>query len=89
MIFKSINIVMNRGVMKQLDFEDLLPLPTDMCPSSCCDKLHSCWESQQNQNNSDPSLFKALFHAYGWAYIRLGLLKVLNEEISKPVLLRI
>lgn len=81
MIFKSIDIVMNRGVMKQLDFEDLLPLPTDICPSSCHEKLQSCWESQQKQNNSDPSLFKALFRAYGWAYIHLGLLKVVNEDL--------
>ncbi|KAK4790303.1 hypothetical protein SAY86_017607 [Trapa natans] len=88
MIFKSINIVMNRGVMKQLDFEDLLPLPTDMSPASCHDKLQSCWESHQTQNNSDP-LFKALFHAYGWAYIHLGLLKIVNDCLgfAGPLLL--
>ncbi|XP_031389468.1 ABC transporter C family member 13 isoform X2 [Punica granatum] len=89
MVFKSIDFVMNRGVLKQLDFEDLLPLPTDMNPSSCHEKLQSCWEAQWNQNDSDPSLFRSLFHAYGWAYLSLGLLKVINDCIgfAGPLLL--
>lgn len=67
---------MNHGVVKQLDFEDLLQLPIDMDPSSCHATLLSCWHAQQRHNCSNPSLFRAICCAYGWPYFRLGLLKV-------------
>ncbi|KAL6996731.1 hypothetical protein U1Q18_006860 [Sarracenia purpurea var. burkii] len=76
MTFKAINSVMEHGVMKQLDFEDLLQLPNDMDPSSCFSTLLSCWQTQQRNNRSHPSLFRMIFTAYGWAYLRLGVLKV-------------
>lgn len=74
--FRSITSVLNNGVTKQLEFEDLLQLPTDMDPCSCHDALLSCWQSQQS-SFPDPSLFRAICSAYGWPYLRLGLLKVL------------
>ena len=76
MTFKSITSVMNHGVTKQLDFEDLLRLPADMDPLSCHNRLLSCWQDQQIKNCSNPSLFRAICYAYGWPYVRLGLLKV-------------
>lgn len=76
MTFRSITSVMNHGVTKQLEFEDLLLLPTDMDPCSCHDALFSCWKSQLS-DSPDPSLFRAICSAYGWPYIRLGLLKVI------------
>ena len=76
MTFRSITSVMNCGLLKQLDFDDLLLLPTDMDPSTCHDKLLSCWQDQQNNPCSNVSLFRAMFSAYGWPYLRLGLLKV-------------
>lgn len=79
---------MNRGVIKQLDFEDLLSLPSDMDPSSCHDTLFSCWQDQWNCNPLEPSLFKALCCAYGWFYVRLGLLKVIYYS-SFPNLMHI
>ncbi|XP_048129679.1 ABC transporter C family member 13 isoform X2 [Rhodamnia argentea] len=87
--FKSIAKVMNRGVIKQLDFDDLLSLPSDMDPSSCHDGLFSCWQDQWNCNSNEPSLFKALYCAYGWSYLRLGLLKVVNDLLgfAGPLLL--
>ncbi|KAK9281952.1 hypothetical protein L1049_004861 [Liquidambar formosana] len=87
--FKSINPVMSYGVIKQLDFEDLLQLPSDMDPSSCHYTLLSCWQAQQSSNCSHPSLFRAICCAYGWPYFRLGLLKVLNDCIgfAGPLLL--
>ncbi|GAV71444.1 ABC_tran domain-containing protein/ABC_membrane domain-containing protein [Cephalotus follicularis] len=87
--FKSITSVMDRGVMKQLDFEDLLGLPTDMDPAICHDKFITCWRAQQSNDGSRPSLFKAIFSAYGWPYLRLGFLKVLNDCIgfAGPLLL--
>ncbi|CAL9010883.1 unnamed protein product [Prunus brigantina] len=88
MTFRSITSVMNHGVTKQLDFEDLLQLPTDMDPCSCHDTLLSCWQSKQS-SCPDPSLFRAICCAYGWPYIRLGLLKVLNDCVgfAAPLLL--
>ncbi|PQQ11274.1 hypothetical protein Pyn_02136 [Prunus yedoensis var. nudiflora] len=88
MTFRSITSVMNHGVTKQLDFEDLLQLPIDMDPCSCHDTLLSCWQSQQS-SCPDPSLFRAICCAYGWPYIRLGLLKVLNDCVgfAAPLLL--
>ncbi|XP_050286789.1 ABC transporter C family member 13 isoform X1 [Quercus robur] len=89
MTFKSITSVMNHGVTKQLDFEDLLRLPADMDPLSCHNRLLSCWQDQLIKNCSNPSLFRAICSAYGWPYVRLGLLKVLNDCIgfAGPLLL--
>ncbi|CAL5361622.1 unnamed protein product [Camellia sinensis] len=79
MTFKSINSVMEQGAIKQLDFEDLLQLPNDMDPSSSLNTLLSSWQTQQRNNCSHPSFFRAIFTAYGWPYLRLGALKVLND----------
>ncbi|KAH9667477.1 multidrug resistance-associated protein 11 [Citrus sinensis] len=89
MAFKSIDSVMNRGVIKQLDFEDLLGLPTDMDPSTCHSKLLSCWQAQRSCNCTNPSLVRAICCAYGYPYICLGLLKVVNDSIgfAGPLLL--
>ncbi|XVF24656.1 hypothetical protein REPUB_Repub13aG0145900 [Reevesia pubescens] len=89
MMFRSITSVMNCGLLKQLDFDDLLLLPSDMDPSTCHDKLLSCWQDQQNNFCSNASLFRAIFSAYGWPYLRLGLLKVFNDCIgfAGPLLL--
>ncbi|KAJ4958746.1 hypothetical protein NE237_025857 [Protea cynaroides] len=80
--FNSINSVMDRGVLKQLDFDDLIQLPIDLNPSSCHNMLQYCWVAEQSENFSYPSLFRAICSAYGWPYFRLGLLKVLNDCIS-------
>ncbi|XXG51840.1 hypothetical protein AAC387_Pa03g0319 [Persea americana] len=80
--FKSINSVMDLGVTKQLDFEDLIQLPNEMNPSSCYDTLLRCWVEEQSKHCNQPSLFRAICHAYGWPYICLGLLKVINDGIG-------
>ncbi|XP_049393908.1 ABC transporter C family member 13 isoform X2 [Solanum stenotomum] len=87
--FKSIKPVLECGVKRQLDYEDLLELPTDMDPSSCHTLLSTCWKAQQRNEYSHPSLIKTICRAYGWQYFRLGLLKVLNDCLSfaGPVLL--
>ncbi|EYU21738.1 hypothetical protein MIMGU_mgv1a0212501mg, partial [Erythranthe guttata] len=89
MTFETIDPVMQNGVKKQLDFEDLLQLPLDMDPSSCHNLLLQKWDSQKIDNFSHPSLFKAIFSAYGWPYFRIGLLKVLNDCLgfAGPLLL--
>lgn len=91
-MFKSIASVMTHGAKKQLDFEDLLQLPTDMDPTSCHDQLLSCWQSQHTDNCSSPSLFRAICGAYGWPYFRLGLLKVIkikNKNTLLPLMMKI
>lgn len=75
--FKFVNMMMDLGVTRQLDFKDLVELPCDLMPSSCCNTLLRCWVAEQNKHNSNPSLFRAMCYAYGWPYLRLGLLKVL------------
>ncbi|XP_051148072.1 ABC transporter C family member 13 isoform X1 [Andrographis paniculata] len=86
MTFKMIDPVMRIGVIKQLNFEDLLQLPLDMSPSSCHNLLSRMWDAQQR---SQPSLFKAICSAYGWPYFCIGLLKVLNDSLgfAGPLLL--
>ncbi|ESQ55603.1 hypothetical protein EUTSA_v10024220mg [Eutrema salsugineum] len=87
--FGYIGLVMKHGSMKQLEFEDLLPLPPDMDPSTCCENLLRCWQVQECNNCSNPSLFWSISGVYGWPYFRLGLLKVFNDCIgfAGPLLL--
>ncbi|XP_058067677.1 ABC transporter C family member 13 isoform X8 [Magnolia sinica] len=80
--FKSINSVMDLGVTKQLDFEDLIQLPHELNPSHCHSTLLRCWAAEETKYCTDPSLFRAICYAYGWPYMFLGLLKVLNDLIS-------
>ena len=67
---------MDHGATKQLEFDNLLHLPADMDPTCCHDTLLSSWKAQCTNDCSNPSLFWAICCAYGWPYIRLGLLKV-------------
>lgn len=73
---------MEHGAKKQLDFDDLLQLPTDMDPLFCHDTLLKCWEDQRRNDCVHPSLFWTICYAYGWPYMCLGLLKVLLDIIS-------
>jgi len=45
--------LMNHGVVKQLDSDNLLPLRTDMGPSSCHDVILSCWQDELSNNGSN------------------------------------
>ncbi|GAB2228243.1 hypothetical protein Droror1_Dr00010073 [Drosera rotundifolia] len=89
MTFNNIYPVLEQGVKKQLDFQDLLPLPPDMNPSLCHNTLRMSWEAQQITNCSNASLLKAIWSAYGWPYFCLGLLKVCNDcsGFAGPLLL--
>ncbi|XP_074354051.1 ABC transporter C family member 13 isoform X2 [Apium graveolens] len=85
--FKAISSVLEHGAGQQLDFEDLLELPVDMDPLSCHLILLSSWERQRKTGH--PSLFRAICSAYGWSYIQLGFLKILNDCLgfAGPLLL--
>ncbi|KAJ0965905.1 hypothetical protein J5N97_027043 [Dioscorea zingiberensis] len=76
--FQFVNPMMGLGVMKQLDFEDLVSLPRDLMPSLCHDTFLRCWVAEEHNNQCKPSLFRVICSAYGWPYLRLGLLKVLG-----------
>ncbi|KAI4355833.1 hypothetical protein L6164_004569 [Bauhinia variegata] len=80
--FRFITTVINHGAVKQLNPEDLLPLPTDLDPSSCHNIILVCWHAHLSDHTLNPSLFRALCCAYGWPYLRLGLLKVVNDCIG-------
>ncbi|XP_073104173.1 ABC transporter C family member 13 isoform X5 [Elaeis guineensis] len=80
--FKFVNMMMDLGVTRQLDFKDLVELPCDLMPSSCHCTLLRCWVAEQNKHSSNPSLFRAMCYAYGWPYLRLGLLKAINDSVG-------
>uniref|UniRef100_A0A453QYR9 ABC transmembrane type-1 domain-containing protein n=1 Tax=Aegilops tauschii subsp. strangulata TaxID=200361 RepID=A0A453QYR9_AEGTS len=87
--FKSVNPMMDIGIRRQLDFTDLLDLPAELRTTSCYDKLLSSWTAEHQKYRADSSLLRAMFYAYGWSYLRLGILKVINDSISfvSPLLL--
>ncbi|KAF5190003.1 Abc transporter c family member, partial [Thalictrum thalictroides] len=87
--FKSINPVMACGSRKQLNFDDLIPLPVELNPSSSYSALLSCWVVEQSRNSSHPLMLRAIYYAYRWPYLCLGLLKVFNDCIgfAGPLLL--
>lgn len=74
--FKFVNPMMDTGITRQLDFTDLLELPAELRAGPCYDKLLSSWTSEHQNHHADSSLLRAMSYAYGWTYLRLGLLKV-------------
>ncbi|XP_008659190.1 ABC transporter C family member 13 isoform X2 [Zea mays] len=87
--FKFVNPVMDIGITRQLDFTDLLELPNELRATSCYDKLLSSWTAEYQNHHDNSSLLRAMSNSYGWTYLRLGLLKVLNDSIGfvSPLLL--
>jgi hypothetical protein len=71
-----VNPLLQEGIQRQLEHSDLLPLPPLLAPGLCCARLWRCWEHEIFQHNSNPSLLRAVFYAYGWDYFQIGLLKV-------------
>ncbi|CAI9113865.1 OLC1v1014556C1 [Oldenlandia corymbosa var. corymbosa] len=87
--FNFIDSVLESGVKRQLDSNDLLELPEDLEPLSCYYLMRQSWEEQQSADSASISLIKAICGVYGWPYFRLGLLKVINDCLGfvGPVLL--
>jgi hypothetical protein len=79
--FKSVNPMMDIGITRQLDFVDILELPSELRAASCYDKLLSSWTAEHQNHHADSSLLRSMFHAYGWIYLRLAMLKVLFKII--------
>uniref|UniRef100_J3MBW1 MRP-like ABC transporter n=2 Tax=Oryza brachyantha TaxID=4533 RepID=J3MBW1_ORYBR len=89
MTFKFVNPMMDIGITRQLDFTDLLELPVELRASSCYEKLLSSWNVEHQHHHADSSLLRAMYYAYGWTYLRLGLLKMINDSMGfvSPLLL--
>uniref|UniRef100_A0A0E0HPZ4 ABC transporter C family member 13 n=1 Tax=Oryza nivara TaxID=4536 RepID=A0A0E0HPZ4_ORYNI len=87
--FKFVNPMMDIGITRQLDFTDLLELPVELRAASSYEKLLSSWTVEHQCHHADSSLLRAMSNAYGWTYLRLGLLKVINDSIGfvSPLLL--
>ncbi|CAM0913131.1 unnamed protein product [Alopecurus aequalis] len=87
--FRTVNPVMDVGIKRQLEFADLLELPAELRAASCYDELLSSWTAECQNHHADSSLLRAMCYAYGWIYLRLGMLKVINDSISfvSPLLL--
>ncbi|KAF0901952.1 hypothetical protein E2562_011785 [Oryza meyeriana var. granulata] len=87
--FKFVNPMMDIGITRQLDFTDLLDFPVELRAASCYEKLLSSWTVEHQHHRADSSLLRAMSYAYGWTYLRLGLLKVINDSIGfvSPLLL--
>jgi ATP-binding cassette subfamily C (CFTR/MRP) protein 10 len=81
--------MMDIGITRQLDFTDLLELPVELRAASSYEKLLSSWTVEHQRHHADSSLLRAMSNAYGWTYLRLGLLKVINDSIGfvSPLLL--
>ncbi|KAJ0850138.1 putative ABC-type xenobiotic transporter [Helianthus annuus] len=66
-----------------------MELPNNMDPLFCHDSLLNYWEDQTRGYGSHLSLFWTICYAYGWPYMCLGILKVLNDCLgfAGPLLL--
>ncbi|KAG0556056.1 hypothetical protein KC19_11G022200 [Ceratodon purpureus] len=87
--FSWVNPLLQTGVQRQLEQEDLLVVPPELAPKLCCGRLWRCWEQECRRDRSNPSLLRAVFNAYGRMYMFLGLFKFINLMLnfSGPILL--
>lgn len=77
--FSWVNPLLETGIQRQLQQEDLLTVPPDLAPKLCCGQLWRCWDQERKCHSNNPSLLWAIFNAYGRVYLFLGLLKVLSS----------
>ncbi|KAJ4815042.1 Multidrug Resistance associated Protein 1 [Rhynchospora pubera] len=80
--FNFVNPIVNVGVTKQLDFQNLIELPAELKPALCYGTLLNCWRVEYSAKSSDSSLFRVMYYSFGWPYLRLGLLKVVNDSVG-------
>ncbi|XP_059077208.1 ABC transporter C family member 13-like [Cryptomeria japonica] len=75
--FRWVSPLMDLGLKKQINFDDLFQLPHELDPLACHDALKKCWTDEERKSADQPSLFRAIYHTYGWPYLWIGILKVL------------
>lgn len=82
LMFSWVGPMMDVGLKRQLNFDDLFRLPDELDPVSCHSALQSYWVDEERKLVGEPSLFRAICHAYGWPYLWIGILKVLNDGLG-------
>ncbi|XP_031482452.1 ABC transporter C family member 13 isoform X2 [Nymphaea colorata] len=80
--FRFVNPMIQCGSTKQLEFGNLLQLPIEMNPFICQDVLWQSWICEQRKHFAHASLFRAICLSYGWLYLKIGVLKVLNDSVG-------
>ncbi|KAJ3683780.1 hypothetical protein LUZ60_014007 [Juncus effusus] len=80
--FNFISPIINIGATKQLNFQNLIRLPTEIMPDLCYNKLLNSWRDEYNMHFSETSLFRVLYRSFGWPYLRLAFLKVVNDSVG-------
>eukprot|EP00897_Mesotaenium_endlicherianum_P006893 jgi/Mesen1/6231/ME000320S05428 len=87
--FSWMNPIMWLGVTRQLAHTDLLPMPADMAPRACCGRLWRLWLKERQLPLEKASLLRAIYRAYGRAYLKIGVLKLVNDGLAfaGPILL--
>ncbi|XP_057825504.2 ABC transporter C family member 13 isoform X1 [Cryptomeria japonica] len=73
---------MDLGLKKQINFDDLFQLPHELDPLACHDALTKCWTDEERKSADQPSLFRAIYHTYGWPYLWIGILKAINDGLG-------
>ncbi|PSC76164.1 ABC transporter C family member 13 isoform X1 isoform A [Micractinium conductrix] len=70
---------------EQLQQDDLWALPPRLQPGTCGRHLWAHWHAEEERGAGGrraPSLLRALASAYGWPYLRLGVLKAAGDALN-------
>lgn len=88
LLFTWVTPLMDLGTNRQLEYDDLFTLPRDMDPKVCCKWLWKTWADEQ-KHEGGKSFLRAIYHAYRWPYLGIGILKILNDTLgfAGPLLL--
>lgn len=80
--FSWVSPMMDVGLKRQLNFDDLFQLSHELDPVSCHSALQNYWVGEERKLVGEPSLFRAICRTYGWPYLWIGILKVLNDGLG-------
>ncbi|CAM6124334.1 unnamed protein product [Calypogeia fissa] len=81
--FSWVTPIMETGSKRQLGYGDLFALPKDMTAEVCCSQLFRNWEKEKTlEGPEQPSLFRALYATYGWPWLIVGVVKIINDSLS-------
>lgn len=83
--------LMKRGYEHFLTMTALPPLPSDDRADHCFEEFDRQWRRQCNRTNGGPSLYRALFGAFGFRFLIGNLCKVVQDCLAfvQPQLLRL
>ncbi|KAH9303626.1 hypothetical protein KI387_008030, partial [Taxus chinensis] len=80
--FHWVSPLMDLGLKKQISFNDLFQLPNELDPLACHNALKKHWIDEERKSAGKPSLFRAIYHTYGWPYLWIGILKAINDGLG-------